>query len=422
MIIKNYPELATNEIRKDALDIVEAGFEAIRVEKLIRSNISLDKNNLKLSTNTYDLNKFKNIYLFGIGKGSARAVKEIENVVGPDRITAGHVIDIQKAELKKVKSHVGTHPLPSDKNIQATEEIIKTLESAGEDDLVIVMICGGGSALMTKLANLSCLEAQFISRVLLMQGAKIQEINTVRKHISQIHGGYFAKYAYPASVQTLIISDVPDNDLSSIASGPTVMDLTTKEEAETVAKKYGLPEFEFTETPKENKYFKKVKNNIIASGKTALEAMENKAKELGYHPRIKSANLSGIAKEIGDELAKEVRPGEALMATGETVVKVNFPGRGGRNQEVALGSVAALKEGTAIVSVNSDGKDNMPVAGAIVDYYQTRKKLAKINKSPREYLHRNNSYELLEELDDLIHIEKVTANVADFMVAVRRAE
>lgn len=420
MIIKNYQELASNKIRKDALDIIEAGFEAIEVSKLIDNSVTIDNDTLTLAGNAYSLKQFKNISVYGIGKGSARAVHEIENIIGPDKITGGHVIDIQKVELVKVKSHVGTHPLPSDKNIRATEEIIRELKSAGAKDLIVVVICGGGSALLTKLADLSPLEAQFVSKVLLMQGAKIQEINTIRKHISEIHAGHFARYAYPAVVQTLVISDVPGDDVSSIASGPTVMDLTTKETAEAIAKKYGLPKFKFVETPKDEKYFKNVQNNIIASGTTALRSMEEKAKKLGYVTRVKDSKVSGIAKEIGKDLAESVKVGEALMAVGETLVKVNFPGRGGRNQEVALGAVASLQLASAVASVNSDGKDNMPVAGAIVDYYQTRERLKNINKSPKDCLYKNNSFELLEELDDIIQIKRVTANVADFMVALRR--
>jgi glycerate-2-kinase len=296
---------------------------------------------------------------------------------------------------------------------------VKLLERADKNDLVISIICGGGSALFCRPGALTCLELQFISSVLLRAGATIQEINTVRKHVSLIHGGYMAKYAYPATVLSLIISDVPGDDLQMVSSGPTVMDRTSKSDAERVAHQYGLPPIDMMETPKDQKYFKKVNNVLIACGAKTVDAMAVAARELGYLPRVYSRQMSGLAKDVGAAMAETVKPGEALLACGETEVIVTRPGMGGRNQDLVLSALPHLAPDAVVISAASDGKDNVPVAGAIADGDWSRRACARLKINPAAAVADNRSYKALHKLGDHLTIEKVTANISDFVLVLR---
>lgn len=416
MVLRNAKKLARTPARRDALDIIEAGYESIAIDQLVATNVSLTGDVLKVGGKRFNLANYDRILVVGVGKGSALVAKNLEAILGPKRIKAGFVIDIAKQRLKRVKSLTGTHPLPSEVNIKATEQIIKLLETAKKDDLVITIVCGGGSSLFCKPGALTCLELQFISNHLLRAGATIQQINTVRKHVSLIHGGGMAKYAYPATIVSLIISDVPGDDLSMVSSGPTVLDTTTKHEAETVAHRFGLPPIDMMETPKDPRYFKRVHNILIGSGANTVIAMAAKAKELGYKPRIISRSLHGLAKDIGPALAKRVQPGEALLACGETEVIVTKAGKGGRNQDVAVSAIPWLKAGNVIISAASDGKDNVKVAGGIADGTYTRAKLKRSRINPAQAVADNQSYRVLAKLKDHLQINKVTANVSDFVL------
>lgn len=417
-IIKNIDELAKNQIRRDALEIVEAGYEAIRIEDIYKNQISLKNEVLTVQDQQFELKKYNNIYVVGVGKGSDYAAKAIENILTPDRIKAGFVIDTVSIELKKIKTLKGTHPLPSEDNIKATEHITELLTKTNREDLVIVLICGGGSALFCKPDSLTCQELQFITDLLLHRGASIQEINTVRKHVSLIHGGYLAQYAYPAEVISLVISDVVGDDLNFIASGPTILDKTTKEDAQEIIGKYQLPKMDLIDTPKDPRYFKRVKNIILASGYTAVEGMKNKAIELGYKPKIFSRYLAGMANKIGPELAKAIKPGVALLACGETQVVVKHPGKGGRNQDVVLSAIPNLPKNSAIISAASDGKDNVEVAGAIADGDITIQELEQHKLDPLDAVENNCGFDTLDKIHDHMQIDRVTANVSDFMLGL----
>lgn len=422
MIIKNIKQLSKNKLRRDALEIVEAGYAAINVENIYNSQISIEDDVLRIQDQHYDLKKYKHIYVVGVGKGSDHAAKALEDILTPERITAGFVIDTVSLKLKKITTLKGTHPLPSEQNIVATKHITDLLAKATKDDLVITIICGGGSSLFCKPGGLTCLELQFISSFLLRQGATIQEINTVRKHVSLIHGGYLAKYAYPAEVVSLVISDVVGNDLNFIASGPTVLDTTTILDAERILNRYQLPKVELVATPKEHKYFEKVTNIILASGSTAVEGMRAKSEQLGYTPKIYSEHVSGMANKVGPELAEAARPGVALLACGETQVIVKHPGKGGRNQDVVLSAIPKLHQHSVIISAASDGKDNIEVAGAIADDVVSTQNLQKLKLDPVDAVKKNCGFDTLKQLDDHLQINRVTANVSDFMLVLEAKE
>ncbi len=421
MIIKNFSKLGVNEVRRDALLIAEAGYEAIEINRLFQNVCSMEQKKLCIGMHEFNLDIYKKIYIIGLGKGSARATKSILKTIPSNMLSGGVVIDIEKQWLGKIKSYKGTHPLPSNKNIAATNEIVKLLTKATKDDLVITIICGGGSSLICRPCNkITCTDLQAVGDHLLKSGASITEINTIRKHLSEIHGGYLAKYAYPAHVLSLIVSDVPGNKIDMIASGPTVRDTTTIADARALGKKYGLANLDFVETPKDQKYFEHVNNIVLASGETALYAMKTKAVELGYSPKIYSKALTGFAKNVGPQMAQSVTPGQALLACGETQVHVTHPGKGGRNQDVALSAMPFLPENSAIMSCASDGKDNIPVAGGLVDDDYSVWKIEQIDANPTEAVEMNRSYITLKKIQGIFKIRKVTANISDFIVVLRR--
>lgn len=420
MIIKDFDKLATTDLRKDILAIAEAGYEAISIPTLIGKTLSYQNGVLEINKTKYDLKKFKRIYIAAVGKGSGMICEELENMLGPQTITAGVAIDLKHRKLKKIKVFGGTHPLPSERNIAATKKLILTLQNARAKDLVIAVVCGGGSSLAClPTKHNTCEDLQLVSDHLLKNGATIQELNTVRKHLSDIHGGNLAKIAYPASVLGLIVSDVPGNDIDTVASGPISRDESTLEEAKKVCKKFKLFGTALNESPKDQKYFKKVTKHMLASGLTAVESMSQKAKELGYSPKIYSNNLSGLAKDIGPKLAKLVEPGQALLACGETTVIVTHAGKGGRNQDVALSAIPYLPVGSAIVSAASDGKDNIDIAGGITDYETFHK--AKRSFDPTQEVADNQSYTTLKKLNGVYQIRKISANVSDFIVVLRQS-
>ena len=416
MIIKKLDKLATNKIRKDSLDIVEAGYESISIASLIGKDLSFEQNILSIEDKKYDFKKFKNIFVVAIGKGSGLIAQKLESLIGPETIKAGVAIDLKHRKLKKIKVFAGTHPLPSERNILATKKLIKTLGEAKAKDLVIAIVCGGGSSLACLPAkNNTCTDLRTVSNHMLKNGATIQELNIVRKHISSIHGGNMAKYAYPASVLGLVISDVPGDDIDIVASGPISKDRSSLKQAKEIANKFDLLNIKLSETPKDDKYFKKVNKVILASGSTALEAMSKKAKEIGYNPVIYSDNLSGLACEIGPKMAGSAKKGQALLACGETTVIVKKPGKGGRNQDLALSALPFLKPQSAIVSAASDGKDNIDISGAITDSESLKLK----NNNATKAVENNQSYKTLKSINGVFNINKITANVSDFIVVLR---
>jgi glycerate-2-kinase len=418
--IKNKNDLSTTPLRADALDILSAGLDAIDTAMAVRHNVIFEKENriLKLGGKTFYLSEYKNVYLVAFGKCAVLAGKELEAILG-DEIKSGIVLDIQGGSFKKLRSVVGTHPFPSEGNMKATADLVKLVESATEEDLVIVVISGGGSSLLCMPNEMSCENLVKITKILFSKGANIEEINTVRKHLSKVQGGYLAKMIYPAVSIALIFSDVPGDDLSVIASGPMSKDLTTKEMAEKIMKKYDvlnlcqIPSCELVETPKEDKYFEKVRHLLLVNNATALEAMSAKAKDLGYGARIVSKTLEGEAREVGASIAKtEIGAKSVLLYGGETTVMVKQKGKGGRNQEVALGALPYVPEGRVLLACASDGVDNTDMAGAIADD-NVREEAKKLSLNPQGFLDTNNSYEFFRQVGAHVKTGVTGSNVSD---------
>ncbi len=420
-IIKNKEELATNKLRTDALEILEAGYNAVLTDGVIKSKVVLNGGVLSVMGNEYDLDSYDRVFFVGIGKCALDAAESMEELLG-ERITDGIVIDVRSGTpLKHLKVYQGTHPLPSEKNMEAAKNIVEMLSDTTERDLVIIVISGGGSALLCLPNELRCEELAKITDTLMKKGASINEINTVRKHTSKIQGGQLAKIAYPATVLSLIFSDVPGNYLSVIASGPTVLDSTTKEEAERVIEKYNiwkdsnLDKHELLETPKEGKYFEKVNNILLVTNEVALDAMMKKSNELGYNSRIENTKLEDEASEFGRRLTEMSEKKSCILYGGETVItfeKGKDFGAGGRNQEVALAALQFIKEGSVVIAAASDGWDNCEFAGAVADI-ELREKAEKMGVDIESALDTHSTYDFYKNVGGYIQTGKTGVNVSD---------
>ncbi|MBU1705822.1 DUF4147 domain-containing protein [Patescibacteria group bacterium] len=371
-LITNFKTLAATKLRRDALNIWTAGVQAVETQKVIRSAVKRQGNTLTIGRKKYQLNDYQRIYLVGIGKASFDAALALEKIL-KSKIKGGVVLCTVPGELQYAQCVTGTHPLPSAVNVRATAQIVSLLKQADSQDLIITVVSGGGSALLCQPYQITCDQVSRITQLLMKKGATIRELNTARKHLSEIQGGQFVRLAHPATVISLIFSDVPGDNLDEIASGPTVLDKTTAHDAARILQKYNvlnecrLPHCQVLETPKDKKLFKNVHNELLVTNKLAIQAMARKAEQLGYQPKILSAKLQGEARLIGKKLAQAVKPGQALIAGGETTVLVKNGGQGGRNQEVALGALEHLPANALVLSGASDGIDNSPVAGALVD-------------------------------------------------------
>lgn len=415
--IKNFSEIAKTQARKDALSILEAGLDSINTEKVMRSDIKNENGILKLKNKELDLSDYKNIYFIGIGKCALEAGGVIEDILG-DKVTDGVVIDKSEGELKRIRTYTGSHPWPSEKNVVASKEIANILRSTSEQDLVLTVISGGGSALLCLPHDCTCDTLIETTKALTKEGADIYELNTVRKHLSSIKGGQLAEMAYPAEVVSLIFSDVLGDDLSVIASGPTVKDETSAEDAQTILDKYRIKSkgLQLKETPKDDKWFKKVSNILFVTNSNAIEAMELKAQELGYKTVPTERMISGEASEVGRDLARsDLSAGEVKIGGGETTVTITGSGKGGRNQETALSALLHLPDNFVFISAASDGIDNTEAAGAICDR-NTMETADKLHLDPNEFILENDSYNFFTKIGDYILTGPTGSNVSDLYI------
>ncbi len=428
-IIKNFTELATTPLRRDGLEILETGYQAIGTEKIIEALVTRTGDGLTIKEETINLGDFDRLFFVGIGKCALVAAQTIEKIVG-DRLTAGLVLDRQSGELttEKIKVLTGTHPLPSVQNMENTQAVLTMFGDLSARDLVLIVISGGGSALFSLPQNLMIEELAALEEEMMHRGVPIAETNIVRKHTSQVKGGNLAKLAYPATVYSLIFSDVPGDDMSIVASGPTVFDQTTVAGAQAVIEKYQLGKGinnlsgRLVETPKEEKYFNQVKNILALTNETALEAMRERGIGLGYNTSIISNQLQGEAQMIGAELAQSTLPaGSCRLWGGElTVTLTGVACYGGRAQEMVLAALPHLAENSLVIGAASDGSDNTPAAGALGDR-ELYQKAETLGLSIADNLARNCSYDFFEQTNGLIVTGPTGANVSDFYLFLTKS-
>ena len=418
--IKNIKELSQNSQRETVLSLIEEALFSIDPNNILNESIKYSKGILIVQNQEFNLSKYKKIYLLGIGKGSSYLSSLINSQLD-GYIDKGFVIDLTREDSKNIETTIGTHPLPSATNFEFSKKIMSKFAKLSSDDLVVSIICGGGSSLF-EYSSISLKDKIRVESELLHSGADIYEMNTLRKHLSLVKGGNLAKICYPATVLNLVFSDVLGNDLSFIASGPLIYDETTRDDAIKIVEKYNI-DIDRTfikETPKDRSIFVGVKNFLILTNMTPLNAMKKKAESMGIKVSIFSDRVKGIAKDLGCTLINKCSVNEILLAGGETTVVVKGKGVGGRNQEVVAGAFKCINDGVIITSFGTDGWDNYLLAGAIGDISSV-KKAKELSLDVEEYLENNDTLPFFQKIKDGIDTGKLPSNVSDLMIVYRFA-
>lgn len=435
--------------REKAIQIFEAAVAAVQPIRLIPAHLFIDQNQLHILNQQFLLHELQNIYIIGAGKASAAMAKTVEEILG-QLITAGIVVTkyAHALPLQKITCVEAAHPVPDEAGIEATKKTICLLQQAKKNDVVICLISGGASSLWIDIPDDATLnDVQKTFNLLLQCGANIEEINTVRKHLSAIKGGQLLQHAPQANWFSFIISDVPGNDLSIIASGPTVADNSSFDDVKNIVEKYDLTNQLPTsilkhiddgvnglvnETPKSvDTIFKQVQNKIIGSNSIALEAAEEKAKAFGYHIALVDGNMRGDAATIGKDIINRCKKYSGkkpacMLFGGETTVKVTGKGKGGRNQQLILSALLQLSQKEdlnlnhqlTILSAGTDGTDGpTDAAGAIADKEIIH--IAQENKlDAQHYLDDNDAYYFFEQTGGLVKTGATQTNVMDLLVVL----
>jgi glycerate-2-kinase len=435
------------QTREHALEIFREALEAANPIRCMLEHATRNGDSFIVDAREYNLKKYRSIFVIAFGKAASAMGRALEEMLG-DRITDGIVVSNSRPPFtfSKMRFYLSSHPIPDERSLGAAREALKILQMAGEEDLVIFLISGGGSALLAMPApGLSLEDKRKVTEMLLMSGVDTYGLNAVRKHISQIKGGGLLKNALPAQVITLVLSDVVGDKLDVIASGPTVPDSTTFEDAwrviEALRLEHRIPpqvvvhleegrRGRIPETQKEGEFDpERVQTVIIGNNFKSLTAAERKANQLGYNTLLLSSQIKGEAREVAKVIASiafdverfniPVKKPACLILGGETTVTVTGSGKGGRNTETALAFSMEIM-GHSIVGLfcGTDGIDGpTDAAGAICDG-KTRERAREINISAREHLARNDSYTFFEKLEDLIKTGPTGTNVMDIGVMI----
>lgn len=435
-----------SKMRSHATRIFKKALQAVEPFSAVQEYCRVRNGTLFIDNRSYQLANFKNIYIIGFGKATAPMAQAVESILG-DKITSGVILVKygHTAELKKVRTIEAGHPVPDSNGMNGTEEILSLLTATEADDLVLCLVSGGGSALLSlPCKNISLKDKQETNKILLSCGASIHEMNAIRKHISKVKGGRLAETIHPATLISLILSDVVGDDLDVIASGPTVPDQSTYQECMKIILKYDMYEKlpksvvhhiekgmkgSIPESPKPgNSIFQATEHVIIGSNTRAVIAAEREAQKLNYHTIILSSMIEGETKEVAKvhtAIAKEIlRTGNpittpaCILSGGETTVTIRGDGLGGRNQEFVLSTVRdiASSKNIVVLSGGTDGNDGpTDAAGAVADS-GTLARAFNLGLNPEDYLANNDSYHFFKEVDRLLITGPTNTNVMDLRV------
>ena len=433
--IENRDLLARTPAHETVLDSLLAGIDASNPAQVIEETVSVAGDELTVGGDTYDLSAYEEVVVLGGGNAASQVTEALESQLG-DRITDGIVVTDDPVETDRVTVLPGDHPVPSERGVESTRQLLDRARAADEDTLVLGVITGGGSALMAApAAGIELEDLIDTTEQLLHSGAPIREINAVRKHLSALKGGQLAAAAAPATTVSLVLSDVVGNHLDVIASGPFVPDPTTFEDAQAVLERFELAvpqpvreriqagvDGALEDTPKpDDQVFEHVRTHIIADGMTALEAAASVLEDRGFESLVLSSRIEGEASEAAKThaaIANEIRatgtpidPPAAILSGGETTVTVERGGSGGPNQEFALSAGLSLDGSTIVGAVDSDGIDGASdAAGALVDGTDIDRPAA------QAALDANDSGTYLRERDRLVLTGQTGTNVNDIRV------
>lgn len=440
------PDIRNAPRRAQVLEVLAAALEAADPAAAIQRVMQRSGDRLTVAECTYDLNAFRRVFVVGAGKAGAAMSQAVERILG-DRLTAGRVTvkEGHTAPVERIRLHEAAHPVPDAAGMAGAQAIVDLLRDTRPDDLVICLLSGGGSALLSlPAAGIELHEVQALTQALLRSGAPIQDLNAVRKHLSRVKGGQLARLAHPATVVALILSDVVGSPLDVIASGPMVADTSTFVDADAVLRRYLDPAQvppairrhidagtagHAPETVKPgDSVLANVQNVLIADNRRAAQAAAAHAEALGFRAQVLTTFLEGEAREIAlvlAALAKEICASGAplpapacLILGGETTVTVTGEGRGGRNQEMALAAALAI-DGLAdvvIACLATDGTDGpTDSAGGIVDGTTVQRGDAR-GLSARAALDNNDAYPFLAAVGDQLVTGPTGTNVNDLAV------
>jgi len=436
------------KLRQHAGAIFSAGVAAVDPKAAVKRTLRREGPRIFLCNHSISINDYRHFYVIGAGKAAASMAEGVEEILG-NALTGGVVVtkDGHGLPLQRVNVLEAGHPLPDERGEKAAEQILQIAQKAGADDLVICLISGGGSALLPlPAAGLTLDDERRVTDLLLASGATIEEMNVVRKHLSSIKGGQLARAVYPAKLFTLVLSDVIGDPLDIIASGPTVPDSSTFEEARKIMMMTGVwtkaPQVvrahidmgrtgRIAENPKpDDGVFNFAQTEIIGNNATALEAAELHANKLGYNTLILSSRVQGEARDIGrfyaaiaHEIVHRERPVETpacILAGGEPTVTLRSKlGKGGRSQELALSVAIDIDglPGCVFLAAGTDGTDGpTDAAGAFAD----GKCIARAKTSglmhPTSFLRDNDSYNFFRTTEDLFITGPTRTNVMDLHV------
>mgnify|MGYP003878370435 FL=1 len=429
------------EVKELLLDLILKGLEAVDPYKAVKKVINRDNKSIKIGNKT--LHVHSKIYVLGLGKASCSMAKAIEEILG-DLIEDGVVVTKYgySIPLEKIRVIEAGHPIPDVNSLKAGYEAFKLFKRIGENDLLIVLISGGGSALLVYPAdNISLEDLIKTNDLLIKSGASIHEINIVRKHISRIKGGGIVKQC-KGKILSLIVSDVVGDRVEDIASGPTSADTSSFIDAYRVLKNYGLWDKlptsirkyinkglsgEAEETLKELP--NRVYNVIIASNEIACKTIYEESLRRGYRAHILTTTLEGEAKDtalaigsIVQEIYRFNRPFKKpviLIAGGETTVTIHGKhGMGGPNQEFSLSISRKIADlhGTAVLAIDTDGTDGpTDAAGGLVDSYSLNK-LIELGIDVEEALYKHDAYNALKRINSLVITGPTMTNVNSLFI------
>lgn len=425
--------------RKHLKQIFDKAIAAVSPEQAVATHLHLEGEQLLCGDQSYDLTDIEHIYVLGAGKGAAPMVVAVEKLLG-DRISKGLVCVKYDHGLPTTRVEIAeaSHPVPDTNGIATTARMLEMAEEAGQRDLIICVITGGASALTPSFSRAVTLaEVQELTGELLACGASIDEVNTVRKHISNFSGGRLAQAAAPAQVLSLIISDVIGDDLSIIASGPTSPDPSRYQDAVDILKKYrikaassitsylqkGLNEGVEETIKADNPIFQRVQNRLVATNAQALVAAKKEAESLGYRVEM-TPTMEGEARDVARKLIETARglKGQGpicLIAGGETTVTLNGDGLGGRNQEMALAACLEIEQDDIhCLFAGTDGSDGPTDAAGGFACPQTRAVMAAQDINGSHYLDHNDAYHFLVHTESLLKTGPTRTNVMDIAVIV----
>jgi len=442
--------------QEDLRSIFHKALEKVDPFLMVRQRMKIQGDTLEIMGEAgnlvIDLKAYPEILVTGIGKASSKMAAAAEQVLG-NRITRGAVITKhgQGEQLKRIRVLEAGHPVPDENSVRCALELHSMAKLADEKTLIINLISGGGSALFSlPLEGITLAHLQETTRALLACGADIREINCVRKHLSRVKGGGFARTAFPARMVNLILSDVMGDRLDTIASGITTPDTTTFGQALAVVEKYGIAakippsvmnvlksgeQKIIQETPKPgDPVFNKVENIILGNNTAACRGAVDHARELGYHACLLTSSLTGEAREMAhafSAIAKDIRRGASemkrpafIVAGGETTVTMRGSGKGGRNQELALSFLTDILDATGtlenlfFLSAGTDGIDGPTDAAGAFVLPGMQKVIEEGRVNPAEYLSSNDSYHFFQKTGGLLITGPTDTNVCDLQLLI----